>query len=148
MTRPNGLVTCLIIDDDRDDQDLFKLALEEIDKKFACSCQYDPHLALKNLVEKWEPLPDFIFLDLNMPRMNGKEILRDIKKHRHLKDIPVIIYTTSNLQRDIDDCRELGAEAFITKPFRMADLTRTLTKFFETRLLFSKEMDNRSTYRR
>jgi len=62
------------------------------------------------------PRPDLIFLDLNLPKMNGKDVLAAIKKDSELKRIPVIILTTSDADRDISATYELQANCYITKP--------------------------------
>ena len=61
-------------------------------------------------------LPDYIFLDLNMPLMDGKSFLKKIKKDEGLKDIPIIVYTTSDRPKDRTDTIALGADYFLTKP--------------------------------
>ncbi len=62
------------------------------------------------------PLPNMIFLDLNLPKLDGKEVLAVIKKDSHLCDIPVVILTTSSDERDIEKCYEAGANSYIQKP--------------------------------
>lgn len=66
------------------------------------------------------PLPDFIFLDIRMPRIDGKKCLVEIKKDERLKNIPVIIYTTSKGVEESKELRDMGAFHFISKP-RNAD---------------------------
>ncbi|HEY0047074.1 MAG TPA: response regulator, partial [Flavobacterium sp.] len=73
-------------------------------------------------------LPDFIFLDLNMPEKGGKECLVEIRKHSKLKEIPVIIYSTSSSKKDIDDTYELGANLYITKPNSFTELRKAVRK--------------------
>jgi DNA-binding response OmpR family regulator len=123
--------TCLLIDDDLDDQEIFALALQQVSERFQCQMVNDGYEALQCLRNDSYVLPDFIFLDLNMPRMNGKECLAEIKKHDHLKDIPVIIYSTSSFQDDIIQTRKLGAAAFITKPFSIDELSAKLVEVFQ-----------------
>src|SRR5688572_1332394 len=123
--------TCLLIDDDLDDQEIFALALQQVSERFQCRMVNDGYEALQCLRNDSYVLPDFIFLDLNMPRMNGKECLTEIKKHDHLKDIPVIIYSTSSFQGDIIQTRKLGAAAFITKPFSIDELSAKLVEVFQ-----------------
>ncbi len=65
------------------------------------------------------PRPDLILLDLNMPRMNGREFLAEIKKDETLKAIPVVILTTSDVERDVVASYQLGASGYITKPVDM-----------------------------
>ena len=62
------------------------------------------------------PLPDIIILDLNLPKKDGREVLREIKENNDLKNIPVIILTTSNAEKDILRVYELHANAYIVKP--------------------------------
>jgi CheY-like chemotaxis protein len=123
---------CLLIDDDMDDQEFFTLALDQLDESFQCETAQNGHDALTMLRNKKAMLPDYIFLDLNMPRMNGLECLKEIKKISHLNHIPVIIYSTSSLKTDIFETRKHGAAAFITKPYSLIDLTETLRNFFRT----------------
>ena len=68
------------------------------------------------LAERDSNRPDLICLDLNMPRMGGREVLRWIKSHPELQSVPTVILTTSDFSRDIDECRELGCDEFVVKP--------------------------------
>jgi CheY-like chemotaxis protein len=123
---------CFLIDDDSDDQEIFSLALEKIDPTFTCIAANSGFEALQKLSDKTISVPDYIFLDLNMPRMNGKECLKEIRKFDHLKKVPVVIYSTSSMKYDIAETTKLGATAFIVKPFSMADLIDELNRFFES----------------
>ena len=124
---------CLLIDDDTDDQEIFALALNQISDDYECQVANNGFDGLQHLKKK-QTLPDYIFLDLNMPRMNGKEFLREIMKQDYLRSIPVIIYTTSSSSTDITDTKALGATAFITKPFSLNELTDKLALFFESQI--------------
>jgi len=115
-----------IADDDPDDQELFIEALQEIDALCKCVTAFDGQEALNKLLNYSAYLPDFIFLDLNMPKMNGKECLSEIKKNNFLKDIPVIIYSTSSDKKDMHEAMELGAVFFLEKPNRFEELSRAL----------------------
>ena len=121
--------TCFLIDDDVDDQEIFVMALNQLDIQFHCFVASIGNDSLHKL-KRETVLPDYIFLDLNMPRMNGKECLKELKKNERLQNIPVIIYTTSSSKADIEDTLKLGAAGFITKPFSLKELTDTLTQFF------------------
>lgn len=127
-----------MIDDDIDDQEIFALALSQIGEQFQCIVADNGYEALQ-LLKNQVNLPHYIFLDLNMPRMNGKECLKELKKIERLKNIPVIIYSTSSSILDIADTRALGASDFITKPFRIKDLTDMLRNFFLKRREYSPE---------
>ncbi|OGR74945.1 MAG: response regulator [Elusimicrobia bacterium GWC2_64_44] len=72
------------------------------------------------------PRPDIILLDLNLPRMNGHELLEIIKSDPELKDIPVIILTTSKAEEDITGTYKLHSNCFITKPVLMEDFDRVI----------------------
>ena len=123
--------TCLLIDDDLDDQEIFVSALAQVRADLECRCSPSGYQALEQLSLSSCALPDYIFLDLNMPKMNGKECLRELKKNDRLKYIPVVIYSTSSLREDIIETRKLGAVDFITKPFNMNELVNTLEEFFD-----------------
>ncbi|RMD94794.1 MAG: response regulator [Calditrichaeota bacterium] len=72
--------------------------------------------------------PDIILLDINMPRVDGLEVLERIKKDDNLKNIPVIMLTTTNNQREIDRSYKLGANSYITKPVEFDDFIEKITK--------------------
>lgn len=122
--------TIFLIDDDSDDQEIFALALEEIFPSYTC-------LTAKNGVEALEKLrsgevnPDYIFLDLNMPRMNGKQCLAEIKKESALNKIPVIIYSTSSELSHKEQMIMMGASAFVTKPPVIPELIASLKDIFD-----------------
>ena len=115
-----------IADDDPDDQELFIEALMEIDALCKCVTAFDGQEAINKLLNYAVYLPDFIFLDLNMPKMNGKECLAEIKKSNILKEIPVIIYSTSADKKDMHEAMQLGAVFFLQKPNRFEELSRAL----------------------
>lgn len=123
--------TCLLVDDDEDDKEIFCMALSETDPSIRCLIANDGIEALQ-MLEDPSFKPDYIFLDLNMPLMSGKECLQEIRKQPHLADVPVIIYSTSASQRDIQDTRELGASSFITKPPQISVLAAKLSEVLTT----------------
>jgi CheY-like chemotaxis protein len=118
--------TIFLIDDDVDDQEVFAMALAEIDESIFCVTAKNGLEALEKLKTS-EFRPDYIFLDLNMPRMNGKQFLKEWSRSA-ASDIPVVIYSTSAEDRDVEETKALGAVAFITKPPRMNDLVTSLHK--------------------
>lgn len=118
----------LIIDDDDDDRDMFCEVVKKIDEHIKCLCASGASEALELLEKGAMPPPDLIFLDLNMPRLNGKQFLKAIKENEHLQHIPVTVYTTSKLQEDIVETKKLGAVDFITKPTRLNDLRNEITR--------------------
>ncbi|MCY7422353.1 MAG: response regulator [Chitinophagaceae bacterium] len=104
-----------LIDDDEDDQLFFRDAIESINPLLKCDTATNGKMALDKLKVSTS-LPDLIFLDLNMPVMNGFEFLIQIKKENHLNKIPIGIFTTSNNLRDKELTNEFGAKFFLTKP--------------------------------
>ena len=118
--------TFFIIDDDIDDQELFKEAVKEVDSSIECISASDCEKALKLLKNGEIEIPDIIFLDLNMPRLNGKQCLAELKKEARLKHIPVIIYSTSSEKRDIEETSRLGAAHFLTKPNKFEELCKAI----------------------
>lgn len=109
-------VCFLLVDDDADDRTLFIEAVKEIDQTIECKTANNGERALKLLKDTEYSLPDFIFLDIRMPRINGKKCLFEIKKDERLKHIPVIIYTTSKAVEESKELRDMGAFHFISKP--------------------------------
>lgn len=120
----------LIIDDDDDDRELFCYALANIEPNINCIEAIDGEDGLRLLQER-SCMPDYIFLDLNMPRVNGMVVLEKISKDRRLKEIPVIIYTTSKLQHDKKKSFELGAVHFITKPTKVSEIEEAISFVLE-----------------
>jgi len=110
----------LIVDDDADDRMLVIESVREIDETIECKIARNGEQALELLRNIEVPLPNFIFLDIRMPRLNGKKCLFEIKKDERLKHIPVIIYTTSKAVEESKELRAMGAFHFISKP-RNAD---------------------------
>ena len=104
----------MIVDDDKDDRFFFRSAIRKKNPSYKCLEAEDGADALKQL-RKAKHLPDFIFLDLNMPKMDGRECLKELKKDKLLKKIPVIIYSTSGNTVDAQVNKDLGADFFLTK---------------------------------
>ena len=105
----------LLVEDDPDDIELFQDAMKENGVKHRVDVIMQGDRVLPYL-EKNGKHPDVIVLDLNLPKMPGKEILKLLKSSPEFTRVPVIILTTSNTKTDVDDCLSFGAEKFITKP--------------------------------
>lgn len=125
-------IKILLIDDDEDDRDFFQFALEDIDKDIQYHGIESGYEALDFL--KQNLLPDYIFLDLNMPGMSGRECLMELKKNAALIHIPVIIFSTSSDPNDRAETKQLGAIDFITKPSKTSDLINALNNFLSHHL--------------
>jgi len=117
----------LLIDDDEDDQEIFLTALECTGKPVHCTVLDSARKALSQ-IGKGEVETDLIFLDLNMPLMNGQQFLAEIKKDERLREIPVVILSTSSNAATVEQVRQLGARHFFTKPGRFEDLVAILER--------------------
>ncbi|MBD2753104.1 response regulator [Spirosoma validum] len=111
----------LIVDDDEDDQFLIKSAFLKNSSQFNLRFATDGTDVLEK-IENTQFLPDLILLDLNMPVMNGFDVLKHLKSSTLYRHVPVIILTTSANESDINQSYELGANTFITKPINHQDL--------------------------
>jgi CheY-like chemotaxis protein len=118
--------TFLLVDDDGDDTDLFTEAIGAADASVRFYSAIDGKEALAKLSEKGIGAPDIIFLDINMPEMNGWQFLSTLQGDGTLKDIPVIMYSTSSQIKDIKNASASGALCFLTKPNSFLQLKKIL----------------------
>ena len=125
LTPMHNAKRILLVEDDLDDQFLFNEALSRLHPSVRYEIAHDGAEALKMLEESQEY--DYIFLDLNMPKMNGFECLLKIKNNPATSNIPVIIISTSNRPVDIQRCKELGAAGYFTKPPSFDELFNSLS---------------------
>ena len=109
-------LTLLIVDDDEDDRRLFIESTKEVDEHINCIEAGGGQEALDYLNNASNLLPDYIFLDLRMPKISGQKCLDEIKKVKRLSGIPIFIYSTSTDTNDIKALGEQGAVMFISKP--------------------------------
>ncbi|RFS15093.1 response regulator [Emticicia sp. C21] len=107
-------ITVFLIDDDVDDQEIFAFILSDAFPQVDCVFANDGLDALEKLQDV-SFNPGIIFIDINMPRMNGLEILKEIKKVKRFSKTPVYMYSTSNENKVVEQSRELGATGFIKK---------------------------------
>lgn len=119
----------MIVDDDEDDREFFCEAVDKINNTVRCMNVENGEKALQYLQDEMHVMPDYIFLDLNMPRLDGKECLIQLKKIEHLKQIPVIIYTTSSHPLDREQTIQLGAHGFMRKHTEFKNLCNELKKW-------------------
>ncbi|MBC9934013.1 response regulator [Chitinophaga qingshengii] len=125
----------LLIDDDIDDRMIFGDVLKELVPDIIYNEAINGEDALAQLESGL--VPDLIFLDLNMPRIDGKQFLAEIRQIAHLRHIPVIIYTTSSHESDKKETRALGASYFITKPNSLHELNQLLKGILEHTIQYS-----------
>ncbi|SHG78602.1 CheY chemotaxis protein or a CheY-like REC (receiver) domain [Chryseolinea serpens] len=105
-------LTIMVVDDDPDDIDLFKDALFEVDDSCRLVVANDGRDALQQLTDNGIG-PDIIFLDFNMPFMDGKLCLTALKEDPLLRDVPVVMHSTTFPEEDMAFCKALGAKIFI-----------------------------------
>lgn len=115
-----------IVDDDEEDQELFFQAVGDIDKNIKCET-FSGCVEMISLLEKnLKNAPDFIFLDMNMPKINGRECLVRLKNDSRFTHIPVYIYSTTSFALEKEQALQLGAAGFIVKPSSLRTLKNQL----------------------
>ena len=119
--------TILLVDDDVDDRLIFTEIVHEINPSLHILSANDGAEALE-LLERNITKPDIIFLDINMPRVNGAECLCQLKRRPKFSSIPVVMYSTSTCEREINKMKKLGAQDFISKPYSWNDLKQVVSK--------------------
>jgi CheY-like chemotaxis protein len=117
----------LFIDDDTDDKEIFLEAIHELNPDVHCESASNGAEALEILMQQ-DALPRYIFLDINMPIMDGKSFLEEIKADNRLKNIPVVIYSTTSDQHELSELRTLGAD-YIGKPASFEVLKKLLSVY-------------------
>ena len=133
-------ITILLADDDADDRMMASDALEESRLANDLRCVEDGEELMDYLHRRGKyappndaPRPGLILLDLNMPRKDGREALKEIKAQPELRSIPVVVLTTSQAEEDIYRTYDLGVNSFITKPVNFESLValmKTLGKYW------------------
>lgn len=129
---PNKPITILIADDDPDDRLMAKDALFQTLNVNDIFFVEDGEELMDYLHGQGKfsngnaPRPDLILLDLNMPRKNGSEALREIRQDPNLRHIPIVVLTTSKEEEDIYKSYEVGVNSFITKPVTYESLLSTM----------------------
>jgi CheY-like chemotaxis protein len=119
-------MTIFYADDDLEEIEFFYEALKMINGSIHCITANDGEAALATL-NSIDP-PDLIFLDINMPKINGIECLVEIKKHKVLQSTPVVIYSTTSYKEEIDKLYRLGAHKFLTKQESIVQLSVQLSR--------------------
>lgn len=112
-----------LADDDIDDREMFAEVLLELDSSVILKQAEDGKQLMEILQFSPSPLPDVVFLDLNMPKQNGFECLKQIRNHDgHLKNLNIVIFTTSSDQNDMAKAFALGANFYAVKPSTFSEL--------------------------
>ena len=123
----------LLVDDDPEDRAIIQEAMETIEAGDIIHFAENGEQALEILEQgvQTAQLPCIVVLDLNMPRLNGTETLRLIRANERLKDISVVIYSTSINPLEKEKCMRLGANEYITKPLSYKESTFTARKLLD-----------------
>jgi CheY-like chemotaxis protein len=123
-------LTILLVEDDQDDIDLMQDSLKDNQVHFAMEVIKQGDKVIPYL-ETCKIFPDVILLDLNLPKMHGREILERIKSSPHFQKIPVAILTTSSAREDMHYCLKAGANKFLTKPSTVEGFNETISIILE-----------------
>lgn len=119
-------MTILYVDDDSEDIEIFEDAVRAVDPTIRCETAVTGAEALKYLHEA-QRLPDYLILDINMPGMDGKDCLHEIRKDPRLASLTVIVYSTNSFPRDVSEIESLNA-TFIRKANSFNDLCDTVRR--------------------
>ena len=139
----------MVAEDDADDRYLMQTALDETGFKEQVSFVDNGVELIHNLEAIDEhngtaPFPKLIMLDLNMPKMDGREVLKKIKSHDNFKRIPVVVFSTTKNQLEVQRCYDLGANTYIVKPASYDRLVETIrevcTYWFKTATLIDNSL--------
>ncbi|MBI1822544.1 MAG: response regulator [Nitrospirae bacterium] len=121
----NKNMEILLVEDNPDHAELTLRALK--DENFPCRIQWlkNGQEALDYLLfiekNKMSQLPHFILLDIKLPKLNGLEVLKKVKENDNLKNVPIIMLTTSDRSEEIIGCYQLGVNSFIVKPVKFEE---------------------------
>ena len=139
MPNSTKIIDVLLVEDDPGDVLMTREAFEDNKLRNRLSVVSDGVSALEFLRKEGEhvdaPTPDLVLLDLNLPRMDGREVLQALKADANLRSIPVVVLTTSEAEEDVVRSYSLHANAYVTKPVdfdRFIDVIRQIDDFFVT----------------
>lgn len=139
-------IKLLLLDDDEDDRRLFADALESLDFNTELHLAKDGYECLEILNNSKNAKPDFIFLDVNMPIMNGHACLRHIRQNVDYANIVVAMYSTSIADKDVEKSFTDGANIYLQKPWSYKDLQQLLKRVIEKNWDYYKSNLNRQNF--
>lgn len=123
----------LLVEDDSNDVELMEIMFQQFGITVELDVVVDGKAALEFLykegIYKEAIHPDLIFLDLNLPKLSGLQVLKAVKDDTHLKHIPIIVLTSSDLEQDINNAYALQANCFLNKPFGLEEFSHMLKLF-------------------
>lgn len=124
----------VLIEDNQDHAKILKWAFEQTKRQTQLTFFRDAESALSHLRENSQGptvSPDLIFLDFNLPRMDGREVLRQLKSDTNSKDVPIIILSSSDREEDVKKAYELGASTYISKSLILNELSNSLESILD-----------------
>ncbi len=144
----------LVVDDDPEDLLLIRAAVKRSNTPFKVKSYHDGEElmeALHHLMEYEQDIKEFsastiVFLDLNMPKKDGRSCLRDIKNNSKLASLPVIVFSTSESGEDIVNSYELGANSYICKPDDLASLERIIGEVYRYWFSINRDSHGHSSF--
>src|SRR6187402_2662366 len=125
-------IKVVLADDDESDRELFKEALEELKVNTTVQTYNDGVYLMEYLMKEDTPVPDILFLDLNMPRKGGIECLQEIRQTEKYKKLAIAIYSTSSAPPDMEKTFINGANVYIRKPNDFGSLRSVLDKVLQS----------------
>lgn len=117
---------CYVVDDDADDQEIFLMAVEVIENS---ELQFKMFSRAKDLLDELSNCnnyPDYVFMDINMPEMDGFECLAQLRTLNIPNELKLIVVSTSGSQHDMNRAKSLGAESYIVKPYSISEYSQIL----------------------
>jgi chemotaxis family two-component system response regulator Rcp1 len=129
MTESNPPLNILLIEDNQDHVRILKWAFEQARRRTVLRFLRDGEEAMEELqngADRMKAIPDLIFLDFNLPRVDGRKVLRMLKSHPDLKVVPVIILSSSDRQEDVQMAYDLGANTYVSKSVVLGELSTIL----------------------
>lgn len=137
MSEQAGMMNLLLVDDDEGDVFMMSELLQEMQLPIELHAVSNGLQAMAYLRQEapyqQASRPDMVLLDLNMPRMDGRQVLSEVRSDPSLCGLPIVVLTTSQARPDIDTCYETGCNAYLVKPFGidgMTDMVKRLEQFW------------------
>lgn len=136
----------LLVDDDEDDRIIFQEALKDLQLDILLSIAQNGEEAITLLRERFNKLPNIVFLDLNMPLLSGRECLKLIRSDEKLKALKVIVYSTSRARNTIEALYHEGADFYLCKPADYGTLKKTLATAIDLATKKGSERPDKSEF--
>ena len=140
------LYQILLADDDEIDRLFFKDAISELKIECNLNAVNDGVELMDYLTREDIKLPYLLFLDINMPRKNGMKALQEIRRNDKLKGLSVVMYSTSNANRDIEEAFSMGANGYIVKPGDFEILKKLIAKAISTDWKIERPGSNKGNF--